>query len=97
MDAGEVSISAAARGDPKNGIRKAITPDHRDYARYMGGVVAGAPAASPPAAAPAQPKSGRVSDKAGGGGENDFGKIGELLSGGWSWLEEARFRRRPAD
>jgi hypothetical protein len=86
MDAGEVS---AARGDPKNEIRKAITPDHRDYARYMGGVV--------PGAAPAQPRSGSGSDKAGGGGENDFGKVGELLSGGWSWLEEARFRRRPAD
>jgi hypothetical protein len=57
-----VDVGDDVNGDPKNEIRKAITPDHRDYARYMGGGVAAAPAASAPAsasvAAPAQPKSG---------------------------------------
>lgn len=53
-----VDVGEDAGGDPKNEIRKAITPDHRDYARHMGGGVAAAPAASAPAAAPAQPKSG---------------------------------------
>ena len=58
-----VDVGEDVNGDPKNEIRKAITPDHRDYARYMGGAVAAAPAvlapaASPPAAAPAQPTSG---------------------------------------
>jgi hypothetical protein len=53
-----VDVGEDVNGDPKNEIRKAITPDHRDYARYMGGVVPAAPAASPPATPPAQPKSG---------------------------------------
>ena len=58
-----VDVGEDVNGDPKNEIRKAITPDHRDYARYMGGAVAAAsavlaPAVSPPAAAPAQPTSG---------------------------------------
>jgi hypothetical protein len=57
-----VDVGEDAGGDPKNEIRKAITPDHRGYARFMGGGVAAAPAASAPAAAPAaasaQPKSG---------------------------------------
>ena len=55
-----VDVGDDVNGDPKNEIRKAITPDHRDYAKYMGGAVASAPAASAPAAAapPAQPKSG---------------------------------------
>lgn len=61
-----VDVGEDVNGDPKNEIRKAITPDHRDYARYMGGVVPAAPQASAPAsasvaapaAAPVQPKSG---------------------------------------
>ena len=53
-----VDVGDDVNGDPKNEIRKAITPDHRDYARYMGGVVPAAPASSPPTVAPAQPKSG---------------------------------------
>src|SRR5512134_648508 len=32
-----VDVGEDVNGDPKNEIRKAITPDHRDYARYMGG------------------------------------------------------------
>jgi hypothetical protein len=54
-----VDIGEDAGGDPKNEIRKAITPDHRDYAKYMGGAVTAAPVVAPAvAAAPAQPKSG---------------------------------------
>jgi hypothetical protein len=53
-----VDVGDDVNGDPKNEIRKAITPDHRDYARYMGGTVQTASVAPAPAAAPAQPKSG---------------------------------------
>ena len=54
-----VDVGYDVNGDPKNEIRKAITPDHRDYARYMGGAVTAAPVVAPAvAAAPAQPKSG---------------------------------------
>jgi len=54
-----VDVGDDVNGDPKNEIRKAITPDHRDYARYMGGAVTAAPVVAPAvAAAPAQPKSG---------------------------------------
>src|SRR5512134_2140930 len=53
-----VDVGEDVNGDPKNEIRKAITPDHRDYARSMGGGVASAPAASASAVSPAQPKSG---------------------------------------
>jgi hypothetical protein len=52
-----VDVGEDVNGDPKNEIRKAITPDHRDYAKYLGGAVQTA-AASAPAASPAQPKSG---------------------------------------
>ena len=51
-----VDVGEDVNGDPKNEIRKAITPDHRDYAKYLGGAVQTAPAAS--ASAPPQPKSG---------------------------------------
>ena len=54
-----VDVGEDVNGDPKNEIRKAITPDHRDYAKYMGGAVTAAPVVAPAAAAvPAQPKSG---------------------------------------
>lgn len=51
-----VDVGEDVNGDPKNEIRKAITPDHRDYAKYLGAAVQTAPAAS--ASAPPQPKSG---------------------------------------
>ena len=53
-----VDIGEDVNGDPKNEIRKAITPDHRDYAKYMGGAAAAMSAVSVPATAPAQAKSG---------------------------------------
>ncbi|HYN38972.1 MAG TPA: hypothetical protein VES39_06955, partial [Rhodospirillales bacterium] len=58
-----IDVGEDVNGDPKNEIRKAITPDHRDYARHMGGAIPAAPVASAPtasavAAAPAQPKAG---------------------------------------
>ena len=53
-----VDVGEDVNGDPKNEIRRAITPDHRDYAKHMGGTVQPAPVASAPAAAPVQPKSG---------------------------------------
>ncbi len=54
-----VDVGEDINGDPKNEIRKAITPDHRDYAKYMGVGVAAATVVAPAAAAvPAQPKSG---------------------------------------
>jgi hypothetical protein len=54
-----VDVGDDVNGDPKNEIRKAITPDHRDYAKYMGGAGTAAPVVAPAAAAvPAQPKSG---------------------------------------
>ena len=53
-----VDVGEDVNGDPKNEIRKAITPDHRDYARHMVGVVPASASAGAPVAAPAQPKSG---------------------------------------
>ena len=51
-----VDVGEDVNGDPKNEIRKAITPDHRDYAKCLGSAVQTAPAAS--ASAPPQLKSG---------------------------------------
>ena len=49
-----IDIGSDTDGDDKNEIRSAVTPDHRDYAQFMGGVTAApAPAAY---AAPAGPR-----------------------------------------
>ena len=47
-----IDVGTDATGDDKNEIRSAVTPDHRDYAQYMG--LAAQPGYHPPAQPAAQ-------------------------------------------
>ena len=59
-----IDIGKDTSGEDKNEIRVAVTPDHKDYATYMGAVAA-RPAAQPVAAPTADPAAARASGRPG--------------------------------
>jgi hypothetical protein len=64
----KIDVGTDANGEPKNEVRSAVTPDHKDYAGLMGAVTRSfgfdaSGAAQPPAPPPSQQPSATVSGR----------------------------------